>query len=105
MVGEICVGLLRAGGGRIDAVDGYCRMVPATLVGDYFGLIGIDKKSLMQWSYWAQVDTFYNQPFDVISAQDRQNIVNSHNAAADELAKYIKGLILKRLLMVKLGAP
>ena len=103
MVAAIAKNLLQQAGGKIDAVPNYCRMVPATLVQQYFGLKGIDRSELMDWSYWAQVDTFYNQPFDIVSPEERQSIVNSHNAASDKLTKYLKGLLLKRLLVVKLG--
>ncbi len=51
MVGAICKDLLEAAGGKIDAVVGYCRLAPATIVRDYFGLIGIPRKDLMEWSY------------------------------------------------------
>ena len=71
MVTGICSSILANAGGRIDAVGDYCRMAPATIVRDYFGLIGMDRKELMEWSYWAQVDTFYNQPFDI--ATEPQN--------------------------------
>jgi hypothetical protein len=62
MVTKICSSILDDAGGRIDAVGQYCRLVPATIVRDYFGLIGMHRKDLMEWSYWAQVNTFYNQP-------------------------------------------
>lgn len=104
MVAQICEELLGAAHGKIDAVGGYCRMVPATIVRDYFGLIGMDRKDLMDWSYWAQVDTFYNQPFDIVTPEERQSITNSHNAAAAKLGKYIEALILTRALAVKFGA-
>ncbi len=103
MVAGISKSLLQQAGGKIDAVPGYCRMVPATVVQQYFGLKGIDRSDLMEWSYWAQVDTFYNQPFDIVSPEERQSIVNSHNAASAKLTKYLKGLLLKRLVEVKLG--
>jgi cytochrome P450 len=104
MVTQICTDLLTAAGGRIDAVPGYCRLTPATIVRDYFGLVGIDRKDLMEWSYWAQVDTFYNQPFDILTPEQRQSITNSHNAAANKLGEYIKAMLLTRLLAVKFGA-
>ena len=58
MVQTICRDLLDAANGSIDAVSGYCRLAPATIVRDYFGLIGMHRKDLMEWSYGAQVDTF-----------------------------------------------
>ena len=50
---------------RVEAAYGYCRSVPAGLVQNYFGLTGIDREKLVRWSYWAQYDTFHNQPFDL----------------------------------------
>ena len=101
MVAKISKELLDAANGHMDAVNGYCRMVPATLVQDYFGLTGIDKKDLIEWSYCNQVDTFYNQPFDLISDQQRKEISDRHNQTGQQLGKYITELILKRLAVVK----
>jgi cytochrome P450 len=98
MVANNCNSILAAAKGRIDAVAGYCRLVPATIVRDYFGLTGIDYKDLMEWSHWAQVDTFYNQPFDIVSPEERKQITDSHNAASDKLGKYIEALILAKKL-------
>jgi len=93
--------LLADAAGRIDAVGVYCRMVPATIVRDYFGLIGMHRKDLMEWSYWAQVDTFYNQPFDIVTPEERQRIIKSHDEASEKLGKYIGALILTRTLWGK----
>src|ERR1700749_3250856 len=54
MVADLARGLLDAAGGRIEAVGGYTRMVPARLVQDYFGLSGGSVQDLMNWSYWNQ---------------------------------------------------
>jgi cytochrome P450 len=101
MVAQICQEILRDAGGRIDAVGGYCRLVPATIVRDYFGLIGMHRKDLMEWSYWAQVDTFYNQPFDIVTPEERKRITDSHNESGEKLGKYIGALILTRTLALK----
>ncbi|MFN0101272.1 MAG: cytochrome P450 [Bryobacteraceae bacterium] len=103
MVRTICEKLLDDSDGRIDAVGGYCRMVPATIVRDYFGLIGMHRKDLMEWSYWAQVDTFYNQPFDIATPEERKRITESHDASGEKLGKYIAALILTRAISAKLG--
>jgi cytochrome P450 len=96
MVGKICEGLLADAGGEIDAVDGFCRLAPATIVRDYFGLIGMHRKDLMEWSYWAQVDTFYNQPFDIVTPEERERIIKSHDESGEKLGKYIAALVLTR---------
>jgi cytochrome P450 len=76
--------------------------VPATLVRDYFGLTGIDRKSLIEWSYWNQYDTFHNQPFDMMDAQQRQAIDDHHDQTGKALSKYIVELIIRRSLVVDL---
>lgn len=101
MVANISKSLLDAANGHMDAINSYCRMVPATLVQDYFGLTGIAKKSLIEWSYCNQADTFYNQPFDLITDEQRKAISDRHNKAGEQLGRYITELILKRLVMVK----
>jgi cytochrome P450 len=101
MVATIAAGLLDSANGRIEAINGYCRMVPATLVRDYFGLKGIELKKLIDWSYWNQADTFYNQPFDLMSAEKHKEISDRHNQTGKELGIYIAELIPARWLAVK----
>jgi cytochrome P450 len=98
MVTGICDKILADARGSIDAVSGYCRLAPAHIVRDYFGLIGMDLKELMDWSHWAQVDTFYNQPFDIVTPEERASITASHNATGEKLGEYIKALILAKKL-------
>ena len=50
MVAKIAKGLLDAAGGKLEAIGGYTRMVPATLERDYFGLTGTPLTTLMDWS-------------------------------------------------------
>ena len=101
MVAHIANGLLDSAHGHMEAINGYCRMVPATLVQDYFRLTGVDKKNLIEWSYWNQVDAFHNQPFNLLSAEKRKEISNRQAQASNELGKYLSGLILRRELAVK----
>lgn len=82
----------------MNAVEAYCRMVPATLVRDYFGLIGMHRKDLIEWSYWAQVDTFYNQPFDIVSPEEKARIEKHHAASGEKLGKYVAALVLAKKL-------
>ncbi|MBI2686450.1 MAG: cytochrome P450 [Acidobacteria bacterium] len=102
MVADIGRDILEKASGKIDAVGEYCRMVPATIVRDYFGLIGMHRKDLMEWSYWAQVDTFYNQPFDIATPEERRRIEESHAASGEKLGKYITALIVTKALTAKL---
>ena len=101
MVGRISAGLLDAASGKIEAVGDYCRMVPATLVQDYFGLTGVDRKDLIEWSYWNQTDTFYNQPFDDRTEAERKQISGEHEKAGKKLGAYILELMARRILAVK----
>jgi cytochrome P450 len=101
MVANIAKGLLDSANCHMEAINGYCRMVPATLVQDYFGLTGVDKKDLIEWSFCTQNDTFYNQPFDLLSDAQRKEISDRHDKAGQELSKYITELILARMLAVK----
>jgi cytochrome P450 len=101
MVASIAKGLIDAANGRMDAVNDYCRMVPATLVQEYFGLTGVDRKDLIDWSYWNQADTFYNQPFDLLPDDKRREISDRHNETGEKLGRYIAELIARRLVAVK----
>ncbi|MGC2165320.1 MAG: cytochrome P450 [Gallionella sp.] len=105
MVTATCKSILKNASGKLDIVPDYCRMVPATLVQDYFGLIGVDKKELIEWSYWAQVDTFYNQPFDIVSADEYKYILENHKLSGEKLGKYIAALIAGRSLSLKFQSP
>jgi cytochrome P450 len=101
MVAKIAGGLLDSARGRMEAVNGYCRLVPASIVQEYFGLVGIDRKKLIEWSYWAQADTFYNQPFDLHSDAQRQDITEQHDRSGKELGQYVTELVAGRFLAVK----
>jgi cytochrome P450 len=101
MVADIASRLLDLANGRMDAISGYCRMVPATLVQDYFGLSGVDKNNLIEWSYWNQLDTFHNQPFNLLPAEKRKEISDRQAEASKELGKYLTELVLRRELAVK----
>lgn len=101
MVGKIANGILDAANGKIDVVTPYCRMVPAMLVQQYFGLTGEEPSELIEWSYWNQYDTFHNQPFNLLSQEKSQEITDKHNACSEKLGKYIAELIVKRYLPVK----
>ena len=102
LVAEIANGILDDAKGKIEIVNSFCRMVPATLVQKYFGLTGAKREDLIEWSYWNQYDTFHNQPFDLVPAELSQRIIDRHNETSKKLGDYITMLIAKRLLAVKL---
>jgi cytochrome P450 len=101
MVATIAKGLLDSAGGHMDAINDYCRMVPVTLVQDYFGLTGADRKDMIHWSYCNQANTFYNQPFDLIPDEKRKAIQAAQDEAVKHFSKYLTELILTRWLAVK----
>ncbi len=90
------------GNGQIEIVNDYCRMVPAILVQDYFGLDGIDKSDLITWSFWNQYDVFHNQPFDLNPKDKYQHIVDEHDKANQELVAYVGALMVRKLVSVEL---
>ena len=94
--------ILENADGGIEIVSNYCRMVPAIMVQEYFGLDGIDKSKLIIWSFWNQYDVFHNQPFDLNPKEKFQRIVNEHDKANLELGAFIGSLILRKLILVKL---
>jgi cytochrome P450 len=95
--------LLQAGGGAIDAVDGLSRAVPIALVQDWFGYTDSNPKDLFEWSYWSQIDTFWNQPFDSVVVPDQAAIVQKREAALVDMRQYLIGLVQKRGADLKEG--
>jgi cytochrome P450 len=94
--------ILRGAKGELDIIHDYCRMVPATLVQDYFGLEDVSKDDLIEWSFWNQYDVFHNQPFDLNSPEDEKYIKDNHDRVTKLLGDYIKKIMLKKLAGVKL---
>lgn len=90
------------GNGKIEIVQNYCRMVPAVLVQDYFGLDGIGKKDLIEWSFWNQYDVFHNQPFDLNPKDKYQHIIDEHNRVNEELKAYIAALTVRKAIAHRL---
>ena len=102
-VAEKATALLAAANGSIDAVPDLTRAVPLALVQDWFGLTHIDPAKLRSWSYWNQIDAFWNQPFDAIAWPDPKIIVANREIANVEMAAYLIGLIAIREGEYKLG--
>jgi cytochrome P450 len=95
--------VLAAASGSIDAVAGLTRAVPIALVQDWFGFSHSDPAKLFKWSYWNQLDTFWNQPFDAIAWPDPDKIVAERNAANVEMVAYLVGLGVLREGEYKIG--
>ena len=102
-VGEKASALLAAAGGSIDAVSGLTRAVPIALVQDWFGFSGSDPRLLLKWSYWSQLDTFWNQPFDAVAWPDPQKISTEAKVSGIEMVAYLVGLVAVREGELKLG--
>jgi len=93
--------ILDTANGEIEIVNDFCRTVPATLVDEYFGLDDVDKKDLIEWSYWNQYDVFHNQPFDLNSLELAKHITDEHDRVSEKLNKYMTKLMLRKLVLVK----
>ena len=87
--------------GKMEAVQEYCRWVPAILVEKYFGLDGIAKEKLLEWSFWNQYNSFHNQPFDLHSTEKYNHIVGEHDKVSKELVAYIAALMTRKVFSVK----
>ena len=94
--------ILDQSSGQIEVINEYCRMVPAILVQEYFGLDEVDKKELIDWSFWNQYDVFHNQPFDLNSPELYQHITDEHSRVSEKLSAYMAKTLVRKLAMVKL---
>ena len=59
--------LLTAANGSIDAVQGLSRAVPIALTQEWFGYADGSAAAMGEWSYWNQMDAFWNQKFDAFT--------------------------------------
>jgi cytochrome P450 len=103
-VADKAAALLATAGGTIDAVMGLARAVPLALVQDWFGFVHSDAALLRKWSYWNQIDAFWNQPFDSIMWPDPAKVVAERESANKEMAIYLVALLAGREAELKLGA-
>ena len=102
LIAQLGNDILDSANGSIEIVNEFCRMVPAGLVQDYFGLTGIDKKNLIEWSYWNQYNTFHNQPYDLIPADKKKYIEDQQTRVSKLLGIYIAELMARRTLAIKI---
>jgi cytochrome P450 len=96
-------GLLREANGSIEAVAGLTRAVPLALAQEWFGYAHGDAVSMCKWSYWNQLDAFWNQPFDAFTWPDPAAIVREREMASAEMAVYLLALVAAREAEAKLG--
>ena len=77
----------RAASGRLDVLSDVARRVPARLVMEYFGVSGVDEKTLLRWLRAIFRDVFIN-PGDA-----DQGVTKAAAVAAAEMSAHLDGLI------------
>jgi cytochrome P450 len=82
--------------GRIDAVGEFTRVVPARLVGSYFGVPGPDEATTMRWM---------RALFDVVFLDDGARARHAATLALAAQRPYMQALIAERRAAVTAGAP
>jgi cytochrome P450 len=102
-VAQKTAALLAAAGGSIDFVQGVARAVPIALTQEWFGYKDGDAAAMGKWSYWNQLDAFWNQPFDAFTWPDPAAIVRERELVSVEMAAYLLALVGAREAEVKLG--
>ncbi|XOF34330.1 MAG: cytochrome P450 [Candidatus Electrothrix sp. YB6] len=101
LIGTFSKETLENAGSQIEYVNNFCRLIPALLVQQYFGLDGTDPRQLIEWSYWNQYDTFHNQPFDIVDDPDA--IHAKSLKGAQEMRGYLGDLIKRKITAVQKG--
>lgn len=102
-VSESARRVLSDAGGSLEAVSGLTRAIPVALVQEHFGYTDSDPDLLVKWSYWNQLDAFWNQPFDAAIAEDPSGIVAKREAANAEMREYLIELVGRRAQELKAG--
>jgi cytochrome P450 len=102
-VGAKATELLAAGAGKIDAVNGLGRAVPIALVQDKFGFVDSNPDDLCKWSYWSQMDAFWNQSFNAGTWFDHEKIILERKASSLALGVYLTKLLARRTMEVTSG--
>ncbi len=92
-------------GGTLDLVAEITRGVPLGVVEHFFGIKGADPAEMFEWSYWNQMDAFWNQPFDDPEFATHDEIVARREAANAAMRDFLVGLVQKRSAEMKAGHP
>ncbi len=71
--------------GRLELTDGYARLVPTLLVGNYFGVPGPDPQTLMTWCRQMFLDIFINFNGDPTIAEAGMQAGREFRAYVDKL--------------------
>lgn len=93
------------GTGSVDAVATITRGVPLAIAAEFFGLTGADPAEMCEWSYWNQMDAFWNQPFDDPGFATPDEIVARREAANLAMRTYLVGLVKARAAALQAGTP
>lgn len=94
-----------AAGTTLDLVAAVTRGVPLAVVERFFGLEGAKPGALFEWSYWNQMDAFWNQPFDEPEFAAPAEIVARREAANEEMRAFLIGLVQNRAAALQAGQP
>lgn len=86
--------LLDGSGGHLDLGQNYSRLVPISIVQQYFGLDGGDPRTMIGWSYSKQLDSFRNHPF--LELDDREAVRQQSIDAGQAVAAYLGELLTRR---------
>ncbi|MFN3276759.1 MAG: cytochrome P450 [Paracoccus sp. (in: a-proteobacteria)] len=92
-----------AAGGTLDLVAAITRGVPIAVVAQFFGLTGADPAEMCDWSYWNQMDAFWNQPFDDPRFASPAEIIARREAANAAMRDYLIALVRERAAALQAG--
>lgn len=95
--------ILDQANGQIDLIESFSRTVPVSLVQDFFGLDGIQKKTLLKWSYLNQYDAFNNQHFQ--NFKGHEVIEGKRKKANVWLLLYALSMFLRKYWHILRGQP
>ena len=94
-----------AAGGTVDLIETITRGVPLAVVEAFFGFEGASHADMFEWSYWNQMDAFWNQPFDSPQFATPEEIVARRETANKAMRAYLVELIKLRASELKTGIP
>lgn len=92
-----------AGCDQIDLIRDITRGVPLAMVETFFGFEGADHAEMLDWSYWNQMDAFWNQPFDDPHFATPDEIVQRREAGNEAMRAYLTGLVQRRAAELQAG--
>ena len=89
--------------GAADGVASVTRGVPIALVQHWFGYANADPAELRRWSYWNQMDAFWNQPFDTPEFATPAEITANREQANASMRDYLIRLVQGRAASLQAG--